>query len=36
VDAAIEVGIRGLHFKNVKLLSENLSLMGIDISTDEE
>ncbi|WVZ04745.1 hypothetical protein V8G54_018091 [Vigna mungo] len=36
VEAATEVGIRGLHFKNVNLLCEKLSLMGIDISTDEE
>lgn len=36
VEAATEVGIRGLHFKNVNLLCEKLSLMGIDISTEEE
>ncbi|CAL0304709.1 unnamed protein product [Lupinus luteus] len=36
VEAAIEVGIRGVHFKNVNLLREELSLIGIDITTDEE
>ncbi|XP_027353444.1 flavin mononucleotide hydrolase 1, chloroplatic [Abrus precatorius] len=36
VEAAIEVGIRGVHLKNVNLLREELSLMGIDISTDED
>ncbi|XP_061357420.1 flavin mononucleotide hydrolase 1, chloroplatic isoform X2 [Gastrolobium bilobum] len=36
VEAAIEVGIRGVHFKNVNVLCEELSLMGIDISTDED
>jgi len=36
VEAAIGVGIRGLHFKNVNSLCEKLSLMGIDISKDEE
>jgi hypothetical protein len=36
VEAAIEVGIKGVHFKNVDLLCEELSLMGIDISTDED
>ncbi|OIW01135.1 hypothetical protein TanjilG_25243 [Lupinus angustifolius] len=36
VEAAIEVGIRGVHFKNVNLLREELSLMGIDITTDED
>ncbi|CAJ2645550.1 unnamed protein product [Trifolium pratense] len=36
VEAAIEVGIKGVHFKNVDLLREELSLMGIDISTDED
>ena len=34
VEAAIEVGIRGVHFKNVNLLREELSLMGIDITAD--
>ncbi|WJX77434.1 Flavin mononucleotide hydrolase 1, chloroplatic [Trifolium repens] len=36
VEAAIEVGIKGVHFKNVDLLRKELSLMGIDISTDED
>ncbi|KAH1234986.1 Flavin mononucleotide hydrolase 1, chloroplatic [Glycine max] len=36
VEAAIEVGIRGVHFQNVNSLCEKLSLMGIDISTDED
>ncbi|KAJ1443546.1 HAD-like superfamily [Sesbania bispinosa] len=36
VEAAVEVGIRGVQFKNVNLLREELSLMGIDISTDED
>ncbi|KAK7340344.1 hypothetical protein VNO77_21046 [Canavalia gladiata] len=36
VEAAIEVGIKGVHFKNVNLLREELSLMGVDISTDED
>ncbi|KAF7805266.1 flavin mononucleotide hydrolase 1, chloroplatic [Senna tora] len=34
VEAAIEVGIRGIHFKNANALREELSLMGIDITTD--
>ncbi|KAK7243282.1 hypothetical protein RIF29_38075 [Crotalaria pallida] len=33
VEAAIEVGIKGVHFKNDNLLREELSLMGIDITT---
>ncbi|KAL2330201.1 hypothetical protein Fmac_017782 [Flemingia macrophylla] len=35
VEAAIEVGIKGVQFKNVHLLCEKLSMMGVDISTDE-
>ncbi|PRQ41562.1 putative soluble epoxide hydrolase [Rosa chinensis] len=35
VEAAKEVGIIGLHFKNVDVLRQDLSSMGIDISTDE-
>lgn len=35
VEAAVEVGIVGLHFKNANLLRDDLSQMGIDISTDE-
>ncbi|CAI8613237.1 unnamed protein product [Vicia faba] len=31
VEVATEVGIKGVHFKNVDLLCEELSLMGIDI-----
>ncbi|CAI8610586.1 unnamed protein product [Vicia faba] len=31
VEAATEVGIKGVHFKNVDLLCQELSLMGIDI-----
>ncbi|KAG4925651.1 hypothetical protein JHK87_051191 [Glycine soja] len=36
VEAAIEVGIRGVHFQNVNSLCEKLPLMGIDISTNED
>lgn len=36
VQAAAEVGIKGVHFKNVDLLREELSLLGVDISTDED
>ncbi|XP_048324243.2 flavin mononucleotide hydrolase 1, chloroplatic isoform X7 [Ziziphus jujuba] len=36
VNAAIALGIIGLHFKDAKTLLEDLSLMGIQISTDEE
>ncbi|KAK7295169.1 hypothetical protein RJT34_18074 [Clitoria ternatea] len=36
VEASIEVGIKGVHFKNANLLQEELSLMGIDISADED
>lgn len=36
VEAAIEVGIRGIHFKNANALREELSLMGVDITTDGE
>ncbi|KAE9592204.1 hypothetical protein Lal_00046422 [Lupinus albus] len=35
VEAAIEVGIRGIHFQNVNLLLEELSLMGIETTTDK-
>lgn len=35
VEAAVEVGITGLHFKNANLLRNDLSQMGISISTDE-
>lgn len=35
VEAAVEVGIVGLHFKNANLLRDDLSQMGINISTDE-
>ncbi|CAI8611614.1 unnamed protein product [Vicia faba] len=31
VEAATEVGIKGVHFKNVDLLCQELSLLGIDI-----
>ena len=32
VEAAIAVGIVGLHFKNAETLRRDLSLMGIDVS----
>ncbi|KAI9078403.1 hypothetical protein K1719_039622 [Acacia pycnantha] len=32
VEAAIELGIRGIHFKNANALREELHLMGIDIT----
>ncbi|KAF5462783.1 hypothetical protein F2P56_018764 [Juglans regia] len=35
VEAAAEVGIVGLHFKNTNLLLQDLSSMGIDISVEE-
>lgn len=35
VEAATEVGIVGLHFKNADLLLQELSSMGIDISIDD-
>lgn len=35
VEAAIEIGINGLQFKNANLLRQDLSKMGIDISTDD-
>ncbi|CAN4105784.1 unnamed protein product [Withania somnifera] len=35
VEAAIELGLKGLHFKNVDLLRKDLSLLGVDISTNE-
>ncbi|XP_048227382.1 flavin mononucleotide hydrolase 1, chloroplatic isoform X2 [Ricinus communis] len=34
VEAATEVGIIGLHFKNAKVLREDLFRMGIDISIE--
>lgn len=36
VEAAKEVGIVGLQFKNAEILRQDLSLLGIDISTDEQ
>ncbi|MED6224698.1 Flavin mononucleotide hydrolase 1, chloroplatic [Stylosanthes scabra] len=36
VEAAIEVGIKGVHFKSVDLLCEELSLMGIEITADAD
>ncbi|KAI4350154.1 hypothetical protein L6164_010663 [Bauhinia variegata] len=36
VETAIEVGIRGVHFKNANSLRQELSLMGIDVSTVED
>jgi len=36
VETTAEVGIKGVHFKNVDLLRKELSLLGIDISTDED
>nr|AFK41397.1 unknown [Lotus japonicus] len=36
VEAATEVGIRGVQFKNVNLLREELSLMGVDISIGQD
>lgn len=36
VDAATKVGIIGLQFKNANLLRQDLSLLGIDISTNEQ
>ncbi|KAE8009871.1 hypothetical protein FH972_006280 [Carpinus fangiana] len=35
VEAAMELGIVGLHFKNTDLLLQDLSSTGIDISIDE-
>ncbi|KAG2693925.1 hypothetical protein I3760_08G118100 [Carya illinoinensis] len=35
VEAAAEVGIVSLHFKNTNLLLQDLSSMGIDISVEE-
>lgn len=34
VEAAIELGIRGIHFKNANALREELHLMGIDITAN--
>lgn len=36
VEAAVEAGIVGLQFKNADLLRRDLSLLGIEISKDEE
>ncbi|KAF4350245.1 flavin mononucleotide hydrolase 1, chloroplatic-like [Cannabis sativa] len=36
VEAAIAVGIVGLHFKNAETLRQDLSLMGIDVSDNVE
>ncbi|KAL5567029.1 hypothetical protein UlMin_030193 [Ulmus minor] len=33
VEAAIAVGIVGLHFKNAEKLGQDISIMGIDVST---
>ena len=33
VEAAIAVGIVGLHFKNADKLGQDLSMMGVDVST---
>ncbi|XP_015076425.1 flavin mononucleotide hydrolase 1, chloroplatic [Solanum pennellii] len=35
VEAAIELGLKGLQFKNADLLRKDLSLLGVDISTNE-
>uniref|UniRef100_M1C5N3 HAD-superfamily hydrolase, subfamily IA, variant 3 n=1 Tax=Solanum tuberosum TaxID=4113 RepID=M1C5N3_SOLTU len=35
VEAAIELGLKGLQFKNADLLQKDLSLLGVDISTNE-
>ncbi|CAB4316082.1 unnamed protein product [Prunus armeniaca] len=35
VEAAKEIGIIGLHFKNADLLRQDLSLLGIGISTNQ-
>ena len=35
VEAAVEVGIFGLHFKNAHLLRQDLSSKGIDILEDK-
>jgi hypothetical protein len=35
VEAAMELGIVGLHFKSTDLLLQDLSSMGIDIPIDE-
>ncbi|KAK9293031.1 hypothetical protein L1049_021015 [Liquidambar formosana] len=35
VEAAVEAGIIGLHFKNADLLRQDLSILGIEISADE-
>ncbi len=35
VEAASELGIVGLHFKNTDSLRQDLSLSGIEISIDE-
>ncbi|OIT03345.1 hypothetical protein A4A49_36654 [Nicotiana attenuata] len=35
VEAAVEVGLNGLQFKNADLLRKDLSLLGVNISTNE-
>ncbi|XP_059317504.1 flavin mononucleotide hydrolase 1, chloroplatic isoform X2 [Lycium ferocissimum] len=35
VEAAIELGLKGLQFKNADLLRKDLSLLGVDLSTSE-
>ncbi|XP_047268820.1 flavin mononucleotide hydrolase 1, chloroplatic isoform X5 [Capsicum annuum] len=35
VEAAIELGLKGLQFENADLLRKDLSLLGVDISTNE-
>ncbi|GFS30179.1 haloacid dehalogenase-like hydrolase (HAD) superfamily protein [Actinidia rufa] len=35
VEAAIDVGIVGVHFKDVNLLRQDLSRLGIDVSANE-
>ncbi|PSR98834.1 Phosphoglycolate phosphatase [Actinidia chinensis var. chinensis] len=35
VEAAIDVGIVGVHFKDVNLLHQDLSRLGIDVSANE-
>ncbi|XP_016476825.2 flavin mononucleotide hydrolase 1, chloroplatic-like [Nicotiana tabacum] len=35
VEAAVEIGLKGLRFKNVDLLRKDLCLLGVDVSTNE-
>lgn len=35
VEAAVKLGLKGLQFKNADLLQKDLSLLGVDISTNE-